>query len=233
MHQRRTALAVGTFGQVLLALTSAAFGALFSGLVGGAAQDAPTWLLLVALVLAASAGLLGALRLSQILSALRASRAHQTLTLLHTDDISSFAARELASSKVVRVIGTAREDALASNRWAREYLRETERRVRGAPIVYRRITSRPRTALFSDHIEALGEIACSHNRDVAIRTAEDLSIAVSYQVFDERLAMIIVDVPHAPERVENGIGVSTTNEALVRALISHFDHAWRTLNEQR
>ena len=154
------------------------------------------------------------------------------VTIITTvDDGSKYAAERVRSAKVVRVVGTARQDVLADVSAASEYLRATEERVvSGQPFSYLRITSSRLSASFRSHLLTLLQ-AAKGRKGVRVEVAleERMDASVSYMIFDDTDLLLIVDNTVYGSVRDNRLMIWSRDVDLVKAFSDHFDHAWGRL----
>jgi hypothetical protein len=151
------------------------------------------------------------------------------------DEGSRFAADRVKEARVVRVVGTARQDVVgtAGTAAADAYLKATETRfASGQPLVYMRITSPRLTARFKQHLIQLFDFSRSTTAvkfEVAI---SELDPAVSYMVFDENGVLLVVDNTILGPVRDNQLMLWSAEPDVVRAFKNHFDQAWSTLPDK-
>lgn len=154
------------------------------------------------------------------------------VTIITTvNDGSKYAAERVGSAKLVRIVGTARQDVLAEVSAASDYLRATERRIAsGAPFSYLRITSSSLSASFRSHIMTLLQ-AAKGKAGVRVEVAleERMDASVSYMIFDNLELLLIVDNTVFGSVRDNRLMIWSRDVDLVNAFSDHFDHAWNRL----
>lgn len=236
MKKRRFSVVAGVArADVVLALASAILGVVITGLVTGGDSTvmSTTWLVFlgfVALVLAVG---LVTVKVDDLKRAVEVMSLQGVggsgVRLVSSSEMSELAAGLMRECHVVRIVGTARQDAVIGDEGAARYLRETERRLARSKtrLLYRRITTDSPRARLHEHL--LRILQDDNRHDVQIALAPNLSIALSYQVFDDRYALVTVDAPMAPGLRDNGFALITSSPSAVAALAAHFDHAWASL----
>lgn len=212
--------------QTTLLLASAGFGALFADLISEHGR-APTWLLFIALVSGGSAATACAIQLYELRRQIDGASSVEGMERLSRDDISDWASAQIERADVVRVIGTARQHVLNQSDAAARYLTATEARVRSARVSYRRIAPRQLTNRFRSHLDQLVESGARNGGDIAVLYVLDTTLCLSYQVFDERAAVIVVDTERVPGLRDNTVAMTTRDHDIIQGLIHHFDHAWK------
>jgi hypothetical protein len=218
-------------GDLILALVSAGLGVIIAAWLSSERNGvAPSWLLFVVLcVIVALIALLVA-KMNEVKRVLDnvAPVGLSKVRTITASEISEIAADLVTHSRTIRVIGTARQDIVATDEVAMNYLRATERRVKGqAKLYYRRITSTSLQPTFRAHLEAILKANDgSPDHDIQIALVSDLECSISYQIFDDTHAMIIVDAPTVPGIRDNVLAFLIEEGSMVAALIAHFDNAW-------
>jgi hypothetical protein len=140
------------------------------------------------------------------------------------------------TARVIRVVGTARQDVASSTGTpaASAYLKATESRfASGQPLSYLRITSPQITPYFKEHLTKLFSYSRS-NKAIKFEVAltSGLDVAVSYMVFDDDGVLLIVDNEVIGQRQDNQLMLWSAEPEVVKAFKSHFDHAWSTVQNK-
>jgi hypothetical protein len=152
------------------------------------------------------------------------------------DEGSGFASDHVKTARVIRVVGTARQDVASSTGTpaASAYLKATESRfASGQPLSYLRITSPQITPYFKEHLTKLFSYSRS-NKAIKFEVAltSGLDVAVSYMVFDDDGVLLIVDNEVIGQRQDNQLMLWSAEPEVVKAFKSHFDHAWSTVQNK-
>ena len=218
-------------GDLILALVSAGLGVIFATWLSRQHNGvAPSWLLFAVLCVIVALIALLVTKMNEVKRVLDrvAFKGLSKVRTITASEISKIAADLVADSRTIRVIGTARQDIVATDEVAMNYLRATERRVKAQPkLYYRRITSTDLQPRFHAHLEGLLKTNGSGpGHDIQIALVGDLECSISYQIFDDTHAMIIVDAPTVPGVRDNILAFLIEEGSMVAALIAHFDNAW-------
>jgi hypothetical protein len=216
-----------------LAFFSAVLGVLVTALLSAQSGPAPEWLLFLGIVVLLATVSVLVVKIGDIQRTIfdLTEKATGGVRFVDKDDISALGADQVMHASVVRVLGTARQDMLASNSAAQSYVRATERRLRRRqPFVYRRITSdRLRPALMDHFTSLLDASEASSSSSVEIAVMPNIECAVFYQVFDDHAVLVMVDNPTVPHASDYSFAFISAEPAFVNAFVAHFDRAWRRL----
>jgi hypothetical protein len=215
---------------LILALVSAVLGVIIATWFGSNRNGvAPSWLLFAVLCVIVALIALLVTKMNEVKQAIdRASpKGLSNVRVISVPEVSTIAANLMPSAKVIRIIGTARQDVVATDKVAMSYLRATERRVKMRPkLYYRRITSTKLQPAFRSHLERILTAAATSGHDIQIALIGDFECSISYQIFDESHALLVVDSPTIPGVRDNNLAFLIEERSMVAALISHFDNAW-------
>jgi len=151
--------------------------------------------------------------------------------ITNVNDGSKYAAERVGSAKLVRIVGTARQDVLTEVSAASDYLRATEGRVAsGQPFSYLRITSSGLSASFRSHLLTLLQAAKGKvGVRVEVALEERMDASVSYMIFDDLELLLIVDNTVYGSVRDNRLMIWSRDVDVVKAFSDHFDHAWSRL----
>lgn len=216
---------------LILALVSAVLGVIVATWLGKERNAvAPSWLMFAVLCVIVALISLLVMKMNELKHALSkvAPEGLSNVRTIAESEISKIAADLVANARTIRVIGTARQDIVATDEVAMSYLRATERRAKTQPkLYYRRITSTTLLPVFRTHLETILKANDSgRGHDIQISLVSDLECSISYQIFDDTCAMIIVDAPKVPGVSDNVLAFLIEEGSMVAALIAHFDNAW-------
>ena len=218
-------------GDLFLGLISALVGVLVTALLGLERGNgiAPTWLLFTTLILLIVFMSFLVSKVEDVNQALRAAnmRSEGGFRYVERSEISLLAAQLALGATAIRVCGTARQDVASIDATAQAYLRATERRLRQRQrLFYRRITSGRVKSVLADHVDVLLSEARNRNHDVQIALVDNIECMISYQVFDQQYALVIVDSPTIPGVRDNAVAFVSSEPTIVAAFAAHFDNAW-------
>lgn len=215
---------------------SAVLGVLVTALLTSQSKPAPDWLLFLGLVVLLTAVSVLIVKIDDVRRAVfhLAEKSTGGVRFLDKNDISTIGSEEIARATVIRALGTARQDVLLSNVAARSYVQATEKRLRQRePLIYRRITSQYLRRTFAEHLIALLELAGDSKSSVEVALIPNIESTVSYQVIDETSVLVVIDSPTIPGIRDYSFAFISSEIAIVKAFIAHFDHAWSKLETIR
>jgi hypothetical protein len=215
---------------LILALVSAALGVIIATWLGSQRNGvAPSWLLFVVLCVIVALIALLVTKMNEVKRAIESvsPKGLSNVRVISVSEVSTIATNLIANAKTTRIIGTARQDVVATDEVAMSYLRATERRLKTQPkLYYRRITSSTLQPVFRSHLERLLKSAGTRGHDVQIALVNDFECSISYQTFDDTHALLVVDSPTIPGVRDNDLAFLIMERSMVAALIAHFDNAW-------
>lgn len=219
---------------LILALVSAVLGVIVAAWLSSRESAAPTWILFLTLVMIVALIAMLVSKTNALSEQLRDIRLEglSNVRTIAASEISQLAAELVATAHTIRVVGTARQDIISTDETARKYLEATERRLKtDRRLYYRRITSSDLRPSFASHLGRVLTLARKSDiHDVQVAIAESLDYAISYQIFDDTTALLIVDAPTVPGVRDNVLAFLIKEGSMVAALIAHFDNAWLKRN---
>lgn len=154
--------------------------------------------------------------------------------ITNVDDGSEFAAIKVKQASIIRVIGTARQHVVEQleQKPATSYLRETENRFKQKKkIIYRRITTKDLSNAFFNHLVNLFDLAQQNNHTIEISLVPNLFTSISYQIFDDKSVLLVVDNDKLSNMKDNAAMFWSTNPQIIDVFTKHFDNAWSKLEQ--
>lgn len=155
--------------------------------------------------------------------------------IIENEAISSFATSLVKDSKIVRVIGTARQEAILNNSsdkvYAMNYLKALEKRLEHNsekhPFTYLRVIPQSPYEPLEKHIEKCKVLA--QNTGHCFKCLEidrkNFEFIISYQIFDDKHLLLIVDNKILGQYNDNNLCLWTKNKKIINAFSDRFDNA--------
>lgn len=155
--------------------------------------------------------------------------------IIENESISSFAASLVKDSKIVRVIGTARQEAISNNisdkKHALNYLKALEKRLEHDsekhPFTYLRVIPKNPHEPLLKHIEQCSNLAqnTGHHFECIEIEPQNFEFFISYQIFDDRHLLLIVDNKVLGQYNDNSLCLWTKNRKIIDVFCERFDNA--------
>ena len=149
--------------------------------------------------------------------------------------ISAFASSLVKDSKVVRVIGTARQEAIINNTsdktFALNYLRTLEKRLEHNsekhPFTYLRVIPNNPQEPLQKHIDKCMSLVhdTGHHFECIEIDPKNFDFIIAYQIFDDRHLLLIVDNKVLGRYNDNSLCLWTKNKKIIDAFSERFDDA--------
>jgi hypothetical protein len=158
----------------------------------------------------------------------------EAIIIVSANDGSSYAASRIRSAKLVRIVGTARQDVIEEVAEAAGYLHATEERVNSnTPFSYLRITSATLSSPFRQHLFRLLQAPKTKpGIRIEIAVEERMDASISYMIFDNDELLLIIDNTIFGSVRDNRLMVWCGENDIVKAFADHFDHAWNRLQNK-
>ena len=156
---------------------------------------------------------------------------------IYRDSISEFATTLVNRSKYVRVVGTARQDVVASTslKGARDYLNALEKKLgadcsdQANAFTYLRVVPRPPSDKMLQHIANCTSAATDKCHRFEAKTNLHFPFYVSFQIFDNTDLLIILDNKGYDRKHDNALCLWSRNKEIIEIFIKRFDDAWEDL----
>lgn len=152
------------------------------------------------------------------------------------DNISEFAIRKLRKCSITRIVGTARQESIEKKgeKYANDYLNVIENKLKSNKyFVCRRVTSSDIVSqTFKDHIKKCKEISENNTNIFEIVYVKQFDFNISYQLFDDKGLLLIVDNLQNNDYLDNSLGLWTENKEIINAFINRFDYGWEKLKNE-
>lgn len=148
------------------------------------------------------------------------------------DEGSKFAAQLMEDVTITRIIGTARQDSIDKQKHevASKYWTSCEKRFsKNKHVIYKRITSTQLTPAFKNHLSKCFTEAEKNNHNIGVALIDNIDLVLSYQVFDDKGILLIVDNVRVEGLKDNALMFWSTNPITIRTFTKHFDNAWSKL----
>ncbi|GHT51820.1 hypothetical protein AGMMS49982_10310 [Bacteroidia bacterium] len=157
---------------------------------------------------------------------------------IYQDSISEFATTLVTRSKYVRVVGTARQDMVASTslRSAKDYLLALESKLKNDcsdmanAFTYLRVVPRTPTAALNQHIANCNSAVVGKCHKFEVKTNLQFPFYVSFQIFDDTDLLVILDNKLPNNKHDNALCLWTRNKEIIEKFIKRFDNAWEETN---
>ena len=156
--------------------------------------------------------------------------------VIDKEAISSFATSLVKDSIIIRVIGTARQEAIVNNTSdkvnALAYLKSIEKRLdhdhEKHPFTYLRVVPQNIEEPLQKHIDECNNISNrTGNRFELIKlNSKDFDFFVSYQLFDDKHLLLIIDNKVLGQYNDNSLCLWTKNKKIIDVFCKHFDNAF-------
>ena len=155
--------------------------------------------------------------------------------IIEKEAISSFAASLVKDSKIIRVIGTARQEAISYNTSdknnAINYLKALENRLahdsEKHPFTYLRVIPQNPQVALQNHIAKCKSLTLNtaHHFECIELEPKNFEFIISYQIFDDKHLLLIVDNKVLGQYNDNTLCLWTKNKKIIDVFCERFDNA--------
>ncbi len=196
--------------------------------------ELPFWLIIILLTAFILAMSLIYLKIKDILNRINLLHHHNDANLQFIDTSEEAMLKligAISDAEQIRIIGTGRQDVVErmrdKNKIVKKYLGQLEKRIRLKKyLVFKRITSDSINPSFLTHLETCLEYGVKNNHEVGISLVDDIEIAMTYVIVDDRIVVFNLYNKYSEEVSDSSLDFFSTNKLIIRQFIEHFEGYW-------